>query len=74
MPWLLIRGDGHPATFACNIYEIMALSTKNCALMTSKLQEHQRRLIDQDDHCTIRMDHGMPHGSPLADTFAEVHA
>ncbi|KAL3196520.1 hypothetical protein MRX96_045182 [Rhipicephalus microplus] len=74
MPWLLICGDGRPATFARNIYEIMNLSTKNCALLTSKLQEPQWRLIDQDDHCTIRMDHGMPHGSPVADTFAEVRA
>ncbi|KAL3256632.1 hypothetical protein MRX96_046584 [Rhipicephalus microplus] len=44
---------------------MMTLSTKNYALLTSKLQEPQWRLIDQNDRSTIRMNHGMPYGSPL---------
>ncbi|KAH7979850.1 hypothetical protein HPB49_011583 [Dermacentor silvarum] len=71
---LLARGDGCPPSFAVGMYGAVALSRVLYALPLCNLRPHLWRRIDGDHRRVLRMCHGLPSASRVAETLAETGA
>ncbi|XP_037558009.1 uncharacterized protein LOC119435145 [Dermacentor silvarum] len=71
---LLARGDGCPPSFAAGMYNAVALSCVLYALPLCDLRPSQWRHIDIDQRRVLRMCHGLPRTSRVAETLAETGA
>ncbi|KAH7959034.1 hypothetical protein HPB49_007411 [Dermacentor silvarum] len=74
---LLARGDGcppPPPLFAVGMYGAVALSRVLYALPLCNLRPHLWRRIDGDHRRVLRMCHGLPSASRVAETLAETGA
>ncbi|KAH7979146.1 hypothetical protein HPB49_008409 [Dermacentor silvarum] len=71
---LLARGDGCPPSFAVGMYGAVALSRVLYALPLCNLRPHLWRRIDADHRRVLRMCHGLPSASRVAETLAETGA
>ncbi|KAH7959542.1 hypothetical protein HPB49_011833 [Dermacentor silvarum] len=71
---LLARGDGCPPSFAVGMYGAVALSRVLYALPLCNLRPHLWRHIDADHRRVLRMCHGLPSASRVAETLAETGA
>ncbi|KAH7979139.1 hypothetical protein HPB49_008378 [Dermacentor silvarum] len=71
---LLARGDGCPPSFAVGMYGAVALSRVLYALPLCNLRPHLWRRIDGDHRRVLRMCHGLPSASHVAETLAQTGA
>ncbi|XP_065311909.2 uncharacterized protein [Dermacentor albipictus] len=71
---LLARGDGCSASFAAAIYSAVALPKVLYALPLCRVSARLWKLIDGDHRRVLRMCHGLPRSSRVAETLAETGA
>ncbi|KAH7941051.1 hypothetical protein HPB49_009692 [Dermacentor silvarum] len=71
---LLARGDGCPPSFAVGMYGAVALSRVLYALPLCNLRPNLWRRIDGDHRRVLRMCHGLPSASRVAEALAETAA
>ncbi|XP_070395457.1 uncharacterized protein [Dermacentor albipictus] len=71
---LLARGDGCPASFAAALYSAVALPKVLYALPLCRVSARLWKLIDSDHRRVLRMCHGLPRSSRVAETLAETGA
>nr|XP_054921490.1 uncharacterized protein LOC129382122 [Dermacentor andersoni] len=71
---LLARGDGCPSSFAAALYSAVALPKVLYALPLCRVSARLWKLIDGDHRRVLRMCHGLPRSSRIAETLAETGA